>query len=118
MQFGHNDAANSQNYPDRVSGKGNGDELSEVNAPGGMKRVHSYGWHLRQYVQDAAGKGIKVVILSPVPRNQWADGKIRRGFDGYVQWAAEAAKVTVTFGDSLMPVLYFIWKGSRSVIRL
>jgi len=37
MQFGHNDAANSQNYPDRISGKGNGDELSEVTAPGGKK---------------------------------------------------------------------------------
>jgi rhamnogalacturonan acetylesterase len=97
MQFGHNDAANSQNYPDRISGKGNGDELSEVKAPGGMKQVHSYGWYLRQYVQDAAEKGVKVVILSPVPRNQWADGKIRRGFDGYVQWAAEAAKASGAF---------------------
>jgi hypothetical protein len=82
MQFAHNDAANSQNYPDRISGKGNGDELSEVNAPGGVKQVHSYGWYLRQYVQDAAEKGVKVVVLSPVPRNQWTEGKIRRGFDG------------------------------------
>jgi pectin methylesterase-like acyl-CoA thioesterase/lysophospholipase L1-like esterase len=82
MQFGHNDAANSQNYPDRISGKGNGDELSEVDAPGGKKLVHSYGWYLRQYVKEAAEKGVKVVILSPAPRNQWADGKIKRGFDG------------------------------------
>jgi pectin methylesterase-like acyl-CoA thioesterase/lysophospholipase L1-like esterase len=97
MQFGHNDAANSQNYPDRISGKGSGDELSEVNAPGGKKLVHSYGWYLQQYVKDAAEKGVKVVILSPVPRNQWADGRIKRGFDGYVQWAAEAAKTSGAF---------------------
>jgi lysophospholipase L1-like esterase len=92
LQFGHNDAANSANYPDRISGKGSGDELSEVDAPGGKKQVHSYGWYLRQYVQDAKAKGATVVILSPVPRNQWIDGKIKRGFDGYAQWAAEAAK--------------------------
>jgi pectin methylesterase-like acyl-CoA thioesterase/lysophospholipase L1-like esterase len=97
VQFGHNDAANSQNYPDRISGKGSGDEASEVNAPGGKKLVHSYGWYLKQYVKDAAGKGAKVVILSPVPRNQWADGKIKRGFDGYVQWAAEAARTSGAF---------------------
>jgi rhamnogalacturonan acetylesterase len=97
MQFGHNDAANSQNYPDRISGKGNGDELFEVSAPGGKKSVHSYGWYLRQYAKDAAAKGVGVVILSPVPRNQWEDGKIKRGFDGYVQWAEEAAKASGTF---------------------
>jgi pectin methylesterase-like acyl-CoA thioesterase/lysophospholipase L1-like esterase len=97
VQFGHNDAANSQNYPDRLSGKGSGDEMIEVNSPGGKKLVHSYGWYLQQYVKDAAGKGAKTVILSPVPRNQWADGKIIRGFDGYVQWAAEAAFASGAF---------------------
>jgi len=94
VQFGHNDAANSRNYPDRVTGRGSGDEMADVNAPGGKKSVHSYGWYLKQYVRDATQKGAQVVVLSPVPRNQWADGKIKRGFDGYVQWAAEAAKAS------------------------
>ncbi len=94
IDFGHNDAANSQNYPDRISGKGSGDEMSDVDAPGGKKSVHSYGWYLKQYVKDAAGKGAKVVILSPAPRNRWTDGKIQRGFDGYAQWAAEAAQAS------------------------
>jgi rhamnogalacturonan acetylesterase len=97
VQFGHNDAANSQNYPDRISGKGSGDEISEVSTIVGKKLVHSYGWYLRQYVKDAAAKGAKVVILSPVPRNQWADGKIKRGFDGYVRWAEEAARASGAF---------------------
>jgi pectin methylesterase-like acyl-CoA thioesterase/lysophospholipase L1-like esterase len=97
VQFGHNDAANSQNYPDRISGKGSGEETSEANTPGGKKLVHSYGWYLQQYVKDAAEKGTKVVILSPVPRNQWTDGTIKRGFDGYVQWAAEAAGASGAF---------------------
>ena len=33
IQFGHNDAANSQNYPDRISVKGNGDETEEIESP-------------------------------------------------------------------------------------
>jgi lysophospholipase L1-like esterase len=96
LDFGHNDAANSQNYPDRISGKGNGDELSEVDAPGGKKQVHSYGWYLRQYAADAKTKGATLIILSPAPRTKWADGKIKRGLDGYVEWAADAAKQSGT----------------------
>jgi lysophospholipase L1-like esterase len=95
VQFGHNDAANSANYPDRISGKGSGEEMSEVAGRDGAKKsVHSYGWYLEQYVKEAKAKGATVVILSPVPRNQWADGKIKRGFDGYVGWAADAAKAS------------------------
>ena len=52
VQFGHNDAANSANYPDRISGKGSGEETSEGAGPGGTKKsVHSYGWYLEQYVK-------------------------------------------------------------------
>lgn len=95
VQFGHNDAANSANYPDRISGKGSGEEMSEVAGPNGTKKsVHSYGWYLEQYVKEAKGKGATVVILSPVPRNQWVEGKVKRGFDGYAEWAAEAAKAS------------------------
>ena len=91
VDFGHNDAANSANYPDRITGKGSGDEMSEVVAPGGKKAVHSYGWYLRQYVRDAKAKGATVIICSPVPRNKWEDGKIKRGLDGYAEWTAAAA---------------------------
>lgn len=97
VEFGHNDAANSRNHPDRITGKGSDDRMYEVDAPGGKKSVHSYGWYLKQYVKDAARKGVKVIIASPVPRNQWEDEKIKRGFDGYVQWAADAAEAGGTF---------------------
>jgi lysophospholipase L1-like esterase len=94
VQFGHNDAANSANYPDRVSAKGNGDETQEIESPVTKQKetIHSYGWYLRQYVSEAKAKGATVIVCSPVPRNQWADGKIKRGFDGYAGWAADAAK--------------------------
>ncbi len=95
IQFGHNDSANSQNYPDRISLKGNGDETQEIESPVTHKSetIHSYGWYLRQYIGDAKSKGATVIICSPVPRNTWIDGKIKRGFDGYAQWAADAAKM-------------------------
>jgi lysophospholipase L1-like esterase len=92
VDFGHNDAANSANYPDRVTGKGNGDELSEVETRDRAKKsVHSFGWYMRQYAREAKAKGAAVIICSPVPRNKWADGKIKRGLDGYADWAAQAA---------------------------
>lgn len=91
LQFGHNDAANSQAYPDRTSLKGSGDETQELRDAKSEKKtvVHTYGWYLRQYVADAK---TTVFICSPVPRNTWIEGKIKRGFDGYAQWAADASK--------------------------
>jgi lysophospholipase L1-like esterase len=96
LQFGHNDSANSKNYPDRISAKGSGDETQEVkNPPAGTKQaVHTYGWYLKQYVADAQAKGATVIICSPVPRNTWVDGKMKRGFDGYSKWAADASKAS------------------------
>ena len=93
LQFGHNDATNSRNYPDRMTLKGNGDDTQEIESPvtHTNEMIHSYGWYLRQYVKDAKAHGTTAIICSPVPRNKWADGKIKRGFDGYAQWAAEAA---------------------------
>ncbi len=93
LMFGHNDAANSQNYPDRVTVKGAGDEAQEIESPvtHAKETIHTYGWYLRQYVQDVKAKGATAIVCSPIPRNTWIDGKIKRGFDGYVAWASEAA---------------------------
>lgn len=93
VQFGHNDAANSANYPDRISLPGSSDETREIDAPDGKKKtLHTYGWYLQQYVKEATAKGVTVIICSPAPRNIWVEGKIKRGFDGYAQWAETAAK--------------------------
>ena len=69
VQFGHNDAANSQNYPDRTTLKGNGDETGVIVSPVTHKdeTIHTYGWYLRQYVADAKAKGATVIICSPPP---------------------------------------------------
>lgn len=92
VMFGHNDSANSPNYPDRTTITGGGDETIQVGVGDKKKTLHTYGWYLRQYVKDAKAKGATVILCSPVPRNTWIDGKIKRGFDGYAQWAADAAK--------------------------
>jgi rhamnogalacturonan acetylesterase len=94
LQFGHNDSANSQNYPDRVTITGGGDETIESGLGPSKRIVHTYGWYLRQYVAEAKARGTVVIICSPVPRNTWVDGKIKRGFDGYAQWAADAARAS------------------------
>jgi len=88
LQFGHNDSANSKNYPDQISVKGSGEETQEVENPSveTKQTVHTYGWYLRRYVADAQSKGATVIICSPVPRNTWVDGKIKCGFDSYSQW--------------------------------
>lgn len=96
VQFGHNDAANSQNYPDRTTLQGDGDNTAEIESPTthANETIHSYGWYLRQYVADAKAKGANVILLSPPPRNLWLEGKVLRGLDGYASWAADAARLS------------------------
>jgi lysophospholipase L1-like esterase len=96
LQFGHNDAANSTNYPDRTTLKGDGDDTQEIESPKNHQKetIHSYGWYLRQYVADAKAKGATVIICSPPPRNQWLEGHVIRGLDGYASWAADAARIS------------------------
>lgn len=94
VQFAHNDTANSANYPDRATINSGGEETVQTGVGEARKIIHTYGWYLRKYVTDARARGATLLLCSPVPRNQWADGKIKRGFDGYAQWAAEAAKQT------------------------
>lgn len=96
LQFGHNDAANSQNYPDRTTLKGDGDDTAEIDSPvtKSKETIHAYGWYLRQDVADARAKGANVILLSPPPRNQWLEGKVVRGLDGYAAWAEDAARLS------------------------
>ena len=67
---------------------GSGDAMTEGR---GGQQVHTYGWYLEQYAKDAKAKGATAIILSPVPLNGWTNGKLNRGFEGYVQWAKDAA---------------------------
>ncbi|HEU4767951.1 MAG TPA: rhamnogalacturonan acetylesterase [Pyrinomonadaceae bacterium] len=94
MQFGHNDAS-AVNDTSRARGtlKGIGEETEEIDNLLTKKRevVHTFGWYMRKYITEAKAKGATPIMLSPVPRNNWKDGKVARNAATYGGWAAEVA---------------------------
>lgn len=100
MQFGHNDGGSltGKNALGRASIKGNGDETQEVTEKDGKTvTVHSFGWYLRRYSDDARAKGATPIVLSLIPRNDWSDGKVGRAgasYGGYAREAAATAEVS------------------------
>ncbi|WP_303921430.1 rhamnogalacturonan acetylesterase [Draconibacterium sediminis] len=98
IQFGHNDGGNLDKPKYRGSLPGTGDETIEVTRDDGSKEtVHTYGWYIKKYIEDAKAKGVSVIVLSQIPRNEWPDGKVERVDDNYGKWAREAAKAEKAF---------------------
>jgi lysophospholipase L1-like esterase len=76
MAFGHNDS--------RATIKGNGDEVQGT--------MHTFGWYMRQFVEQTKAKGATPIVLSLIPRNRWANGKVNRNAADYALWAKQAAE--------------------------
>jgi rhamnogalacturonan acetylesterase len=97
MQFGHNDGGPLDDTA-RARGtiKGIGEDSTEIYNPiRKMKEVvYSYGWYMRKYVNEARAKRATAIICSPIPRNEWKDGKIIRNNDSYGLWARQVAENT------------------------
>ena len=95
IQFGHNDGGPLDDTA-RARGtiKGTGEESKEIYNPIRKKQevVHSYGWYLRKYIRDAKEKKAIPIVCSPIPRNQWNAGKVKRADQDYGKWAQETAK--------------------------
>lgn len=95
MQFGHNDSGPLDDTA-RARGtiKGVGDETKEIDNPITKKLevVHTYGYYLTKYISEAQALGAIPIVCSPIPRNDWKEGKITRSKDSYAQWAEEVAK--------------------------
>jgi rhamnogalacturonan acetylesterase len=100
MQFGHNDASPINEDPPvtkatRARGtiRSNGEETVEiVNVMTGKpETVHSYGWYIRKMADEAKTAGVKVIIVSPIPKRGFITGKARRDGDGYSELAKQAA---------------------------
>lgn len=95
IQFGHNDGGPLDDTA-RARGtiKGIGDESKEIYNPISKKqeRVYTYGWYMRKYIRDAKSKGAIAIVCSPVPRNNWKDGKVIRSSESYGKWAKEMAE--------------------------
>ncbi len=92
MQFGHNDGAPIDDEKARGSLPGTGNEIKYFENPttSTTETVHTFGWYMRKYVADTKEKGATPIIVSPVPRNVWIDGKLERTV--YAGWAAEVAQ--------------------------
>lgn len=96
IQFGHNDSS-PVNDDKRARGtlKGVGEDTESIQnlLTGQPELVHSYGWYLRQFIQQARAKGVQPVLVSPIPRKRWGeDGKIVRTSASYAGWAAQVAQ--------------------------
>ncbi|MCF8206488.1 MAG: rhamnogalacturonan acetylesterase [Methylotenera sp.] len=95
IQFGHNDGARIGDPAGKNRGSvpGIGPETVEDTRPDASKeQVHSYGWYLSRYIQDAQAKGAKVVVLSPVPHKDRWQADQPRDFDDYAAWAEQVAR--------------------------
>lgn len=99
MQFGHNDASPLDDAA-RARGtiKGAGDETREIDNPITKQHevVHTYGWYLKKFIQDARAKGATPIVCTLIPRKIWKDGKIARNSEDYAKWAADVAAAEQT----------------------
>jgi lysophospholipase L1-like esterase len=95
IQFGHNDSS-PVNDTSRARGtiRGVGEETEEIDnlLTGKHETVHSFGWYLRRYVEDARAKGVLPILVSPVPRKNFEDGRIKRNAGDYGGWARQIAE--------------------------
>lgn len=95
MQFGHNDAGPLDDIA-RARGTlaGVGDETKEIDNPITRQHevVHTYGWYLKKFVDDARSKGATPIVCSLIPRKVWKDGKMARNTDTYAGWARQVAE--------------------------
>jgi len=95
MQFGHNDGGPLDDTARaRGSIKGIGNESKEIYNPIMKKQevVYTYGYYMRKYIRDAKDRGAIPIVCSPIPRNEWKDGKVIRSKDSYAGWAEQIAK--------------------------
>lgn len=101
IQFGHNDNG-PLNDTIRARGtiKGIGSESEEIDNMLTKKHetVHTYGWYIQKVVREAKSKGAIPIVCSPIPRNDWNEGKVPRNNQSYGLWAKQIAeKEKVTF---------------------
>lgn len=113
IQFGHNDNAEI-NDTARAKGtiKGLGEEVQEIMNLKTKKQetVHTYGWYLRKFVNEAKQKGAIPIICSLVPRDKWKDGKVVKE-EQYPEWAEATAKTTGAYYINLNSIIAKRWEA-------
>jgi rhamnogalacturonan acetylesterase len=103
MQFGHNEGSKPDTSKAGYRGvlRGIGEETVSLTwNDSTVETVHTYGWYLRKFVQEAKAKGATPVICSMIPRNQWdytvkgdttSKRIVKRASNDYGKWAKEVA---------------------------
>jgi lysophospholipase L1-like esterase len=95
LQFGHNDGG-PINDPRRARGSlpGLGDETREIDNEQSHQHetVHTFGWYLRQMIDDTRARGAFPIVVSLTPRNIWKDGHVERGSGKFAAWSREVAE--------------------------
>jgi lysophospholipase L1-like esterase len=95
MQFGTNDSgAINDHFRARASIPGVGDEQVVIDNMMTKKRevVHSYGWYLRQFIEQARAKGATPIVCSLPPQKRWdLQGHIRR-IANFIDWTRAVAQ--------------------------
>lgn len=89
LQFGANDNGGAK-------GKGGLGGTGEETQMNGEETVHTFGWYLKQFVNETRAQGGTPIICSPTPRKGWStDGKkFNRDTAKHAAWAEEVAKET------------------------
>lgn len=95
MQFGHNEGSKPDTSRAGYRGvlRGTGDETVSLTwKDSSVEVVHTYGWYLRKFIREAKEKGAMPIVCSMIPRNQWADSKVKRANNDFGKWAREIAE--------------------------
>ena len=102
LQMGHNDGGDLDGAKPRGSLKGIGEEtkdLPQTTGPlaGKVETIHTFGWYMRKYIDEAKAKGATPILLTPTVRNIWKDGQIERdmGYNTYVNQIAAQEHIQV-----------------------
>lgn len=94
MQFGHNDGGPLDDTA-RARGtiRGIGEETKDIFNPITKRQetVHTYGWYMRKYIRETKEKKAIAIVCSPIPRNDWKEGKVTRSTESYAKWAKQVA---------------------------
>ncbi len=94
MQFGHNEGSKPDTSKAGRRGvlRGIGEETLELTWPDSAKEiVHTYGWYIRKFINDAKAKGAIPIVASMIPRNEFRNDKVLRADKDFGKWAQDVA---------------------------
>ncbi len=95
MQFGHNDGGPLDDTARaRGSIRGIGEDSARIYNPIRKmnENVYSFGGYMRRYIRETKAVGAIPIVCSPIPRNDWKNGKVVRSPQSYAGWAKSVAE--------------------------